>query len=75
MIRVKEAEWYPDRYRVGSMMARLVDVGVNSYNMQIATMRMTKLSENYGSGAELARHYNTMWNCLGNHIAKLLANG
>ena len=33
--------------RLGAMMGRLMDVGVNSYNMQIATMRMTKLSETY----------------------------
>ena len=26
-----------------------MDVGVNSYNMQIATMRMTKLAENWGT--------------------------
>jgi hypothetical protein len=48
MINIKEAGgWYPNRYLVGGMMGRLMDVGVNSYNMQIATMRMTKLSENY----------------------------
>ena len=30
-----------------AVMGRLMDVGVNSYNIQIATMRMTKLSENF----------------------------
>ena len=33
--------------RLGAMVGRLMDVGVNSYNLQIATMRMTKLSESF----------------------------
>jgi len=49
MIHIKEAPGgrYPDRHRLGAMIGRLMDVGVNSFNMQIASMRMTKLAEGY----------------------------
>jgi len=47
MINLKEARgWYPEPSRLHAVSGRLMDVGVNSYNLQIATMRMTKLSEN-----------------------------
>jgi hypothetical protein len=46
MIQLKEAGgWYPEQGRLHCMFGRLMDVGINSYNLQIATMRMTKLSE------------------------------
>jgi hypothetical protein len=47
MSNVKEAPGgrYPDPYRLGAIMGRLMDVGVNGHNLQIATMRMTRLSE------------------------------
>jgi len=47
MVQLKEVEGgrYPDRYRLGAIVGRRMDVGVNSYNLQIATMRMTRLSE------------------------------
>jgi len=48
MINLKEAKgWYPEPSRLGSIVGRLMDVGVNSYNIQIATMRMTTLSESF----------------------------
>jgi len=49
MITFKEAAGgrYPDHYRLGAMVGRLMDVGVNSYNLQIATMHMTRLSETF----------------------------
>ena len=47
---LKEAGgWYPHLYTLGETAGRLLDVGVNSYNIQIATMRMSKLSEHYGT--------------------------
>lgn len=47
MVHMKEVEGgrYPDRYRLGAIVGRRMDVGVNSYNLQIATMRMNRLSE------------------------------
>ncbi|MCG2659246.1 MAG: hypothetical protein L6437_03240 [Kiritimatiellae bacterium] len=39
--------WYPHRYTLGAITGRLMDVGINNYNIQIATMRMTKLSESF----------------------------
>jgi len=47
MVHLREAEGgrYPDRYRLGAIVGRRMDVDVNSYNLQIATMHMTHLSE------------------------------
>jgi hypothetical protein len=48
MADLKEAGgWYPDHYRLGTVVGRLMDVGINSYNLQIAAMRMTRLSESF----------------------------
>ena len=50
MFNLKEAGGlYPELSRLGMMTGRLMEVGVNSYNIQIATMRMTKLSEPWSS--------------------------
>ena len=47
-INIKEAGGtYPDPARLGTVAGCLMDVGVNSNNLQIVTMRTTKLSENY----------------------------
>jgi hypothetical protein len=46
MINVKEAGgWYPQFSKRGMVPGCLMDVGINNYDLQIATMRMTKLSE------------------------------
>ncbi|HEY3418900.1 MAG TPA: hypothetical protein VGM23_18655, partial [Armatimonadota bacterium] len=48
-INIKEANgWYPKADH-NTVIGRVMDVGVNSYNMIIATMRMNKLSENAGT--------------------------
>jgi hypothetical protein len=48
MINLKEAKgWYPEHSRLGTIVGRLMDVGVNSHSLQIATMRMTRLSESF----------------------------
>ncbi|MDD5708771.1 MAG: hypothetical protein PHR35_22885, partial [Kiritimatiellae bacterium] len=47
-IQLKEAGgWTPEFAKTKTLMGRLLDMGVNSYNIQIATMRMTKHSEAY----------------------------
>lgn len=40
---------YPDNVQLDAMPAWRMDVGVNSHNMQIATMRSTMLAERYSS--------------------------
>ncbi|MBU4365778.1 MAG: hypothetical protein KKF10_01445, partial [Verrucomicrobia bacterium] len=47
MITLKETGEYPHQSRQHAVSGRLMDVGVNNSDLQIATMRMTKLSELY----------------------------
>ncbi|MBI4025249.1 MAG: hypothetical protein HY360_09740 [Verrucomicrobia bacterium] len=48
MANLRETEgWYPDVSRLGAVPGRRMDIGINSYDLQIATMRMNKLAERY----------------------------
>ncbi len=48
MANIREAKgWYPELSRLGAIPGRLMDIGINNYDIQIATMRMTKLSERF----------------------------
>ena len=48
LITFKEAGGeYPHPSKLNAIPSRLMDVGINNYNLQIATMRMTQLSERY----------------------------
>ncbi|MEI6166931.1 MAG: hypothetical protein WCS52_07030 [bacterium] len=48
LITFKEAGGeYPHPSKLNAIPSRLMDVGINNYNLQIATMRMTHLSERF----------------------------